>query len=88
MLGTPQPIIDRITNHVTGRGMSRVYNMYDYRDEKLAAIQRWADHVEGGYRECLSWRTSACKQVIYANERKALVAQMWESNKGTLDEER
>ena len=47
MLGTPQPIIDRITNHVTGRGMSRVYNMYDYRDEKLAAIQRWADHVEG-----------------------------------------
>ena len=47
MLGTPQPIIDRITNHVTGRGMSRVYNMYDYRDEKLAAIQKWADHVEG-----------------------------------------
>ena len=47
MLGTPQPIIDRITNHITGRGMARVYNMYDYRNEKAAALQKWADHVEG-----------------------------------------
>ena len=46
MLGTPQPIIDRITNHITGRGMARVYNMYDYRNEKAAALQKWADHVE------------------------------------------
>ena len=47
MLGTPQPVIDRITNHITGRGMARVYNMYDYRDEKAAALQKWADRVEG-----------------------------------------
>ena len=47
MLGTPQPIIDRITNHITGRGMARVYNMHDYRAEKAAALQKWADHVEG-----------------------------------------
>lgn len=47
MLGTPQPIIDRITNHITGRGMARVYNMHDYRVEKAAALQNWADHVEG-----------------------------------------
>lgn len=46
MLGTPQSIIDRITNHITGRGMARVYNMYDYRGEKEAALQKWADHVE------------------------------------------
>lgn len=47
MLGTPQPVIDRITNHITGRGMARVYNMYDYRNEKAEALQKWADHVEG-----------------------------------------
>ena len=47
MLGTPQPIIDRITNHITGRGMARVYNLFDYRAEKAAALQKWADHVEG-----------------------------------------
>ena len=47
MLGTPQPIIDRITNHITGRGMARVYNMYDYRNEKAEALQKWAHRVEG-----------------------------------------
>ena len=47
MLGTPQPVIDRITNHITGRGMARVYNMYDYRNEKAEALQKWADRVEG-----------------------------------------
>ena len=47
MLGTPQPIIDRITNHISGRGMARVYNMHDYRAEKTAALQKWADHIEG-----------------------------------------
>lgn len=46
MLGTPQPLIDRITNHITGRGMARVYNMHDYRTEKTQALQKWADHVE------------------------------------------
>ena len=47
MLGTPQPIIDRITNHVTGRGMGRIYNQYEYKGEKSVALQKWADHVEG-----------------------------------------
>ena len=47
MLGTPQPIIDRITNHITGRGMARVYNMHSYRVEKAAALQKWADHIQG-----------------------------------------
>ena len=47
ILGTPQPIIDRVINPVTGRGTARVYNMYDYRHEKAAAPQKCADHVEG-----------------------------------------
>ena len=46
MLGTPQSIIDRVINHVTGQGMTRFYNMYDYRSEREAALQKWADHVE------------------------------------------
>jgi integrase len=45
MLGTPQPVIDRITNHITGRGMARVYNLHDYRPEKAAALQKWANHI-------------------------------------------
>lgn len=47
MLGTAQPIIDRCTNHLTGRGMSRIYNQYQYKQEKTEAWQRWADHVKG-----------------------------------------
>ena len=47
MLGVAQPIIDRCTNHLTGRGMSRIYNQYQYRNEKTEAWQRWADHVKG-----------------------------------------
>ena len=47
MLGTPQPIIDRITNHVTGRGMARVYNMHDYRAERIEAMNKWAQYVKG-----------------------------------------
>jgi integrase len=47
MLGVAQPIIDRCTNHLTGRGMSRIYNRYQYRREKTEAWQRWADHVKG-----------------------------------------
>ena len=46
MLGVAQPIIDRCTNHLTGRGMSRIYNQYQYRNEKTEAWQRWADHVK------------------------------------------
>ena len=47
LLGTSQSIIDRVTNHITGRGMGRVYNMYDYKAEKSEALQKWADHIEG-----------------------------------------
>jgi integrase len=47
MLGVAQPIIDRCTNHLTGRGMSRIYNQYQYKNEKIEAWQRWADHVKG-----------------------------------------
>ena len=46
-LGINQNTIDRCTNHVSGRLISRTYNMYDYQSEKTEAWQRWADHVKG-----------------------------------------
>ena len=46
-LQTPQNIIDRIVNHRSGvTVVQRTYNMYHYRAEKEAALQKWADHVE------------------------------------------
>ena len=46
-LQTPQNIIDRIVNHRSGvTVVQRTYNQYDYRAEKEAALQKWADHVE------------------------------------------
>ena len=45
-LGTSQSVIGRVTNHITGRGMGRVYNMYDYRTEKSEALQKWANYIE------------------------------------------
>ena len=47
MLGIDQNTIDRCTNHLSGRFMSRVYNQYQYQSQKTEAWQRWADHVKG-----------------------------------------
>lgn len=47
MLGIDQNTIDRCTNHLSGRFMSRVYNQYEYQSQKTEAWQRWADHVRG-----------------------------------------
>ena len=46
-LGIDQNTIDRCTNHLSGRFMSRVYNQYEYQSQKTEAWQRWADHVKG-----------------------------------------
>ena len=47
-LQTPQNIINRTVNHKSGAitKMNRTYNQWEYREEKEAALQRWADHVE------------------------------------------
>ncbi|SHJ19811.1 Site-specific recombinase XerD [Shimia gijangensis] len=52
-LRVPQEHIDRVTNHVTGQHrMARVYNQYDYLEEKRGALEAWsrlvADIAEGG----------------------------------------
>lgn len=47
-IGIAPHIIEAIVNHVSGHkgGVAGVYNKAKYSDEKRAALQHWADHVE------------------------------------------
>jgi integrase len=40
-------VIDAILGHSSGPRMRRVYNQWDYFDEKREALERWAAHLEG-----------------------------------------
>lgn len=47
-LGVAESLIDRITNHISAQPkMRRVYNQHDYAEEKRAALESWAAHVQG-----------------------------------------
>jgi integrase len=48
-LNVPPHVVDRILNHVGGtiRGVAAVYNRHAYVDERKAALDRWAAHIEG-----------------------------------------
>ena len=48
-LGIAPHVIEAVLNHRSGTvsGIARVYNRFDYRGEKRAALQRWANHIEG-----------------------------------------
>jgi integrase len=47
-LGIQLPVIEKILNHTSGtfRGVVGVYQRHTYADEKRAALQAWASHVE------------------------------------------
>lgn len=47
-IGIAPHIVEAIVNHVSGHkgGVAGVYNRAKYSQEKRAALQRWADHVE------------------------------------------
>ena len=47
-LGVPVEVIEAALNHRSGtfRGIVGVYQRHDYLDERRAALQRWADHIE------------------------------------------
>jgi integrase len=42
-------VVDRILNHTSGtiRGVARVYNRFDYADERRTALEAWGRYVEG-----------------------------------------
>jgi integrase len=46
--GFPVHVVEAVLNHRSGkiRGVARVYNRYDYADEKRRALDAWAGHVE------------------------------------------
>ena len=48
-LGIAHHVVDRVLNHTAGtiRGVARVYNRYQYLDERKAALETWARHVDG-----------------------------------------
>ena len=47
-IGIAPHIVEAVVNHVSGHkgGVAGVYNRAKYSEEKRAALQRWADHVE------------------------------------------
>ena len=47
-IGIAPHIIEAVVNHISGHkgGVAGVYNRAKYSEEKRAALQRWADHVE------------------------------------------
>ena len=46
-LKVPPHVVDRILNHTSGtiRGVARVYNRFDYADERRAALEAWGRYV-------------------------------------------
>jgi integrase len=47
-LGIAPHVVDKILNHSTGKisGVARIYNRHAYLDERKAALEAWAEHVE------------------------------------------
>ena len=48
-LGTDLAVIEKVLNHTSGSfaGIVGVYQRHEFSNEKRAALQQWADHVEG-----------------------------------------
>ncbi|WP_017960029.1 tyrosine-type recombinase/integrase [Rhizobium leguminosarum] len=60
-LGTPVHVVDAALNHRSGaiKGVSRIYNRYEYLEEKREALIAWADHVKQLTAAAAVGRTSA-----------------------------
>ena len=46
-LGVREDIAERVINHAVGGKMGNVYNHWEFAAEKAAALQAWADFVDG-----------------------------------------
>ena len=46
-LKVPPHLRDLLLDHASLRGSGKGYDHWDYRDEKLAAMELWADYIEG-----------------------------------------
>ena len=43
-IGVPKVVREHILNHSQGK-LDKAYDLHDYREEKKAALQRWADRL-------------------------------------------
>ena len=57
-MGVALPVIEKVLNHTSGSfaGIVGVYQRHEFADEKRAALQQWADHVEHLVRPCIHQR--------------------------------
>jgi integrase len=48
-IGIPPHVVEAVLNHVSGAkaGVAGTYNRALYKEEKAAALERWASHIEG-----------------------------------------
>lgn len=48
-MGFPPHVVEKLLNHVSGsiRGVAAVYNRHSYSGERRAAVDAWAQHVQG-----------------------------------------
>ena len=48
-LNFPPHVVDKILNHASGtiRGVAAIYNRFEYRDERRAALEAWGRFVAG-----------------------------------------
>ena len=46
-IGIAPQVVDRVLNHTAGtiRGVARIYNRYEYGDERQAALEAWSRYV-------------------------------------------
>jgi hypothetical protein len=47
-LNFPPHVVDKVLNHVSGtiRGVAAVYNRFAYLEERRAALDAWARHID------------------------------------------
>ncbi len=46
-LGIREDIAERVLGHVVGGRLGATYNLYEFAEEKRAALEAWAQHVQG-----------------------------------------
>lgn len=48
-LGVAPHVVERVLNHVSGTfgGVAGIYNRFEYQSEMRAALELWAQHVDG-----------------------------------------
>ncbi len=44
-LGVPEIVSERVLNH-QAQGLTKIYNLHEYLDEKRDALSRWAQEVQ------------------------------------------